>query len=126
MIGYVIASAMLMTTPILLAAIGGLVNRVGGIVNIGLESMMLVGALVAVMVSASTGSWLAALLAALLAGAITGLAMSLTVTRLGANEIIAGLGFNVAIAGLVRFFLKSVYGAAGTFFDLALLANPIA
>jgi simple sugar transport system permease protein len=115
MIDYVIASAMLMTTPILLAAIGGLVNRVGGIVNIGLESMMLVGALVAVMVSASTGSWRAALLAALLAGAVTGLAMSVTVTRLGANEIIAGLGFNVAIAGLVRFFLKSTYGAAGTF-----------
>ena len=68
MIDYVIASAMLMTTPILLAAIGGLVNRVGGLVNIGLESMMLIGALVAVMVSAASGSWPArALLAALLA-----------------------------------------------------------
>ena len=115
MIGYVIASAMLMTTPILLAAIGGLVNRVGGLVNIGLESMMLVGALIAVMVSAASGSWPTAILAALLAGAVTGLAMSLTVTRLGANEIIAGLGFNVAVAGLVRFFLKAAYGASGTF-----------
>src|SRR5439155_10391176 len=112
MIGYVIASAMLMTTPILLAAMGGLVNRVGGIVNIGLESMMLIGALVAVMVSASSGSWLLALMAALIAGAVTGLAMSLTVTRLGANEIIAGLGFNVAVAGVVRFFLKATYGAS--------------
>ena len=41
-------AAMLMTTPILLAAIGGLVNRIGGLVNIGLESMMLAGALAAV------------------------------------------------------------------------------
>ena len=49
-----------MTTPILLAAIGGLVNRIGGLVNIGLESMMLAGALVAVEVSAATGSALLA------------------------------------------------------------------
>ncbi len=104
-----------MTTPILLAAIGGLVNRIGGLVNIGLESMMLAGALVAVEVSAATGSALAALAAAALVGALIGLAMSLVVTRLQANEIIVGLGFGVAVAGLVRFILKSAYGVSGTF-----------
>jgi simple sugar transport system permease protein len=115
MIDYVLASAILMTTPILLAAIGGLVNRVAGLVNIGLESMMLTGALVAVLVSSETGSWPLALLLALVCGGIVGFAMSLVITRLGANEIIAGLGFNVAVAGLVRFFLKTTFGAAGTF-----------
>ncbi len=49
-------AAILMTTPILLTAIGGLVNRIGGLVNLGLEAMMLGGALVAVVVSADTGS----------------------------------------------------------------------
>lgn len=115
MIDFVLAAAFLMTTPILLAAIGGLVNRVAGLVNIGLESMMLTGALVAVLISAETGSWPLALLAALIAGSLVGLAMSLVVTRLGANEIIAGLGFNVAVAGLVRFYLKTSFGASGTF-----------
>jgi general nucleoside transport system permease protein len=115
MIEPLIHAALLMTTPILLAAIGGLVNRLGGLVNIGLESMMLSGALAAVAVSAATGSVVAALLAAATTGAIVGLAMSLAVTRLQANEIIVGLGFNVAIAGLVRFLLKSLYGASGTF-----------
>lgn len=115
MIDPLIHAALLMTTPILLAAIGGLVNRVGGIVNIGLESMMLTGALVAVIVSADTGSVTLALLAALVAGGIVGLLMSLVVTRLAANEIIVGLGFSVAVAGLVRFLLKSVYGVSGTF-----------
>jgi len=115
MIDPLIHAALLMTTPILLAAIGGLVNRVGGIVNIGLESMMLTGALVAVIISADTGSVVLALLAALVAGGIVGLAMSLVVTRLAANEIIVGLGFSVAVAGLVRFLLKSVYGVSGTF-----------
>ena len=55
MIDLFLHAAILMTTPILLAAIGGLVNRIGGLVNLGLESMMLAGALVAVEVSSSTG-----------------------------------------------------------------------
>jgi simple sugar transport system permease protein len=108
-------AAMLMTTPILLAAIGGLVNRIGGLVNIGLESMMLAGALVAVIASSDTGSPALATFAALIVGAVLGLAMSLVVTRLMANEIIVGLGFSVAAAGVVRFLLKSVYGISGTY-----------
>ena len=108
-------AAMLMTTPILLAAIGGFVNRIGGLVNIGLESMMLAGALAAVVVSSETGGVVPALAAALLVGGALGLVMSLIITRLAANEIIVGLGFNIAIAGLVRFWLKSAHGVSGTF-----------
>ena len=114
MIENVIYAAVVMTTPILLAAMGGLINRIGGIVNIGLDAMMLAGALFALIVASMTGSWLAALGAAALAGAVLGLLMSLAVTRLEANEIVVGLGFNVLIAGLVRFFLKSVYGNSGS------------
>jgi general nucleoside transport system permease protein len=114
MIDNIIHAAFVMTTPILLAALGGLVNRIAGIVNIGLDSMMLAGALVGLMVASQTGSWPAALLAAAFAGGFLGLLMSLTVTRLEANEIIVGLGFNIAVAGLVRFFLKSWYGTSGT------------
>jgi ABC-type uncharacterized transport system permease subunit len=115
MIDSFIAAALLMTTPLLLAAVGGLVNRIGGLVNIGLESMMLAGALVAVEVSVATQSAFVALVAAAAIGAVIGLAMSLVVTRLRANEIIVGLGFSVAVAGLVRFILKSAYGASGTY-----------
>lgn len=114
MIDNVIHAALVMTTPVLLAAIGGLVNRVAGLVNIGLDALMLAGALVGLMVAAESGSWLAALVAAALAGAVLGLVMSLAVTRLDANEIIVGLGFNIAVGGLVRFFLKAVYGSSGT------------
>ncbi len=114
MIDNIIHAAFVMTTPILLAALGGLVNRVAGLVNIGLDSMMLAGALVGLMVASQTGSWPAALVAAALVGGLLGLLMSLTVTRLQANEIIVGLGFNIAVAGLVRFFLKSWYGTSGT------------
>ena len=114
MIDNVVHAAIVMTTPVLLAAIGGLVNRVGGLVNIGLDSMMLAGALLGLIIASSTGSWGAALVMAALAGGVLGLLMSLAVTRLDANEIIVGLGFNIAVAGLVRFFLKSAYGSSGT------------
>jgi general nucleoside transport system permease protein len=105
-IGQVLASATLATTPLLLAALGGLVNRRGGIVNIALEGKMLVGAIIAVLVSAKTGSWVVGLLAAVGAGAVCGLIFSLSVTRLGANEIIAGLGFNILAAGIIGYALN--------------------
>src|SRR6516225_8683304 len=115
MINLFLHAALLTTTPILLAAIGGFVNRMGGLVNLGLESMMLAGALVGVETSAATGSALLATFAAAAVGAIVALLMSLVVTRLSANEIIVGLGFTVAVAGLVRFILKSAYGASGAY-----------
>ena len=114
MIDNIVHAAIVMTTPLLLAALGGLINRVGGIVNIGLDSMMLAGALVGLIVASESGSWMAALVGAAAIGALLGLLMSLAVTRLEANEIIVGLGFNIAVAGLVRFFLKSAYGTSGT------------
>ena len=115
MINLFLHAALLTTTPILFAAIGGFINRMGGLVNLGLESMMLAGALVGVQISAATGSALLATLAAAAVGAIVALLMSLVVTRLRGNEIIVGLGFTVAVAGLLRFILKSAYGASGTY-----------
>ncbi len=90
MIDNIIHAAIVMTTPLLLAALGGLINRVGGIVNIGLDSMMLAGALVGPIVASASGTWIAALVGAAAVGALLGLLMSLAVTRLEANEIIVG------------------------------------
>jgi ABC-type uncharacterized transport system permease subunit len=106
MIGQVLAAATVAATPLLLAALGGLLNRRGGIVNIALEGKMLLGAIIAVLVSAKTGSWVAGLVAASVASAVAGLVFSLTVTRLGANEIIAGLGFNILVAGVIGYALN--------------------
>lgn len=114
MLDNLIHAALIMTTPILLAALGGLINRTGGIVNIGLDSMMLFGALSALIVAANNGSWILALVVAGLTGAFIGLLMSLVITRLQANEIIVGLGFSIVATGLARFILKSAYNVSGT------------
>ena len=114
MIESVLAAAAILWTPLALAAMGGLVNRVGGIVNIGLEGQMLAGALIGALVSGATRNWLAGTLAAAATGMLLGLLMSLCVTRLRANQIIAGLGFNIVIAGTVGYVLQSVFDVSAT------------
>lgn len=109
-----LVAAATVSTPILLAALGGAINRQGGIVNIGLEGKMLAGAFAAVVVSWQTGSVVLAVLAAILAGALVALPFTLLVTRLGANEIIAGLGLNIVLAGLLGYLLPEVFDVFGT------------
>jgi ABC-type uncharacterized transport system permease subunit len=109
-----LVAAATVSTPILLAALGGAINRQGGIVNIGLEGKMLAGAFAAVFVSWQTGSVLLAVVAAMLAGALVAVPFTLLVTRLGANEIIVGLGLNIVVAGLLGYLLPVVLGVFGT------------
>lgn len=112
MIGEILFSALVMTTPLILPALGGLIHRSAGIVNVGLEGKMLLGALVG-LILASGGHWSVALAGAAAAGALAGWLMTLSITRLKANEIIVGLGLNIAIAGAVRFYLKAAHGSSG-------------
>src|SRR5260370_8255064 len=77
----ILAAAAPSTTSILLASMGGLINRQGGIVNIGLEPMMLVGAFAAVIVIAQTGNPFLGLLAATPSGAFLGLLFSSSIPR---------------------------------------------
>ena len=110
----IISAGLILTTPILLAAMGGLVNRQAGIVNIGLEGKMLSGAFAAVIISSFTGSWLLAVIGAAITGAIIGLIFSLTITRAGANMIVAGLGLNILLAGILGFILNWSFNSSGT------------
>jgi len=112
------------STSILLAAMGGLINKQGGIVNIGLEPMMLVGAFTAVVVSAQTGNPYLGLLAAMVAGAGLGLVFSWSITRLGANQIVAGLGLNLLVLGFFGYLLPTVFKIEGTLLPAGLVGLP--
>src|SRR2546429_1986115 len=120
----VLAAAAPSTTSILLASMGGLINRQGGIVNIGLEPMMLVGAFAAVIVSAQTGNPFLGLLAATASGALLGLVFSWSITRLGANEIVAGLGLNLLVLGFFGYLLPTVFKIEGTYLPPGLVGLP--
>ena len=119
-----LAAAAPATTAILLAAMGGLVNRQGGIVNIGLEPLMLVGAFMAVVVSAQTGNPFLGVLVAVVAGALLGLLFSWSITRLGANEIVAGLGLNLLVLGFFGYLLPIAFNIEGTLLPSGLVGLP--
>lgn len=114
MIDSIINSTLLLAVPIVLAALGGAIHRRAGVVNIGLDGQMLVGAFVGILASTATSSWVIGVLAGAVGGAIAGLIMSLVITRLSANEIIVGLGFNIVVLGIVGFLLRSIFGVSGT------------
>jgi simple sugar transport system permease protein len=112
------------STTILLAAMGGLVNRQGGIVNIGLEGMMLGGAFAAVAASAVFASWQAGVIVAGVVGALLGLVFSWTITRLGADQIIAGLGLNLVVLGFLGYLLPVRFGVQGTYLPEGVVGLP--
>jgi len=114
MIDLLIASALTLSVPLVLAALGGAIYRRAGVVNIGLEGHMIVGALFGVIVSGATANWALGALAGMLAGAVSGGLMSLVITRLKGNQIIVGLGFNILIFGVIGYVLRSVMGVSGT------------
>ena len=114
MIDAIIASALTLSVPLVLAALGGAIHRRAGVVNIGLEAHMLTGALFGAVVSGATGNWALGALAGLVAGAITGGLMSILITRLKGNEIIVGLGFNIVVFGVIGYVLRAGFGVSGT------------
>lgn len=78
-------------TPILIAGLGELVVEKSGVMNIGIDGMMLLGALAALVVVQHTGSYLLGALVAAGVGTCTALIFGLLTVLLGANQIVSGL-----------------------------------
>jgi general nucleoside transport system permease protein len=110
-----LASTLRLATPLILAAMAGLLSFQVGLVNIALEGFMLTGAFTAVTIAYATGSsWVGVLLACLI-GAGLGVLFALCVTRFKANLIITGLAINFLAAGATAYLLDAIYNTRGTF-----------
>lgn len=110
-----LASTIRIATPVLLAALGGLITMRAGIYNIALEGQMIAGAFVSVAVTAWTGSLLLGILAGTVAGALTSAILALVVLKFGANDIVASIAVNLLAAGLTGFLLQTIFKVQGTF-----------
>ncbi|EFG35693.1 ABC transporter [Brucella sp. NVSL 07-0026] len=108
-----IGTILRVATPLLLAALGVMISDRAGVLNIGMEGMMLVAALIAVLASAATGSPAVGLLAALVVGALLGWLMSLSVNRLGTDLIMTGIALNIAAAAATTLGLYLATGDKG-------------
>ena len=100
-------------TPLIYAALGGVIGERAGVINIALEGMLAIGAFCAVAVSYATGSPLLAALAGIAAGAALGLLLGIAATRWRVDQIVAGTGLNLIAVGGAAYSLVLVFGRPG-------------
>ena len=115
-----------LSTPILLAALGELLVERAGVLNIGLEGLMLWGAFAAAAAAAATGSVVAGVLAGAAAGIAVALVFAVAVVILEADQIIVGAAVNLLALGGTGALYRTLYGDTGTALVLPLLpALPV-
>lgn len=102
-------------TIVILAGLGCLMTDQAGMMNIGIDGMMVVGAFAAVMGSWLCNSWVMGLLLALVVGLVFGLLYGVFVIKFKSDEFIIGVALNIFAAALTTFMLRSIPGQAGSF-----------
>ena len=100
-------------TPLIFAALAGVVCERAGILNIALEGAMTAGAFTAVAVSYATGNPLLGLAAGIVAGMALCALLGIAAVRFGVDQIVAGTGLNLLAAGGTAFGLVVVFGQPG-------------
>lgn len=96
--------------PILLAGLGGLYSERVGVVNIGLEGMMILGTWAGAWAAWQHGPWWG-VVAAVLAGAIGGLLHAVATVSFGVDHVVSGVAINILAAGAMRFLSVITYDA---------------
>ena len=102
------SAALLLSVPIVLAGLGGLGSERAGVVNIGLEGMMILGAWAGGFIGSKSGPWLG-LLAAVIFGAVGALLHAIATISFGVDHVVSGVAINIIAAGLVRYLSTILY-----------------
>ena len=97
-------------TPLLLATLGGILNERAGIIQLGAEGLMLMGAVTTCIVYIRSGNLLLALLAAIAVTAVLGMVHSFLCVTLRANQTMSGLAMTLFGSGLSAYLGKSISG----------------
>ena len=112
--GTLLASTIRNSTPLIFAALGGMFSERSGVVNIGLEGLMLISAFAGVVGASLSGSALVGLGFALAAGLIFALIHALMSITFEADQIISGTAINLLALGGTGFLMVQVFGSGGT------------
>jgi simple sugar transport system permease protein len=107
-------SAIRLSTPLILAALGGLFSERAGVINIALEGLMLAGAFTAAAVTATTGSYLIGITAGVLAGvALAGVHAVASIT-FKADQVVSGTAINLLMLGLPQLLSGAFFLSTGS------------
>lgn len=98
------------STSILFAALGILIMQLAGVINIGAEGMMLIGAFSGVVGSSVTGNAWLGILFAMVATGITGLLFAVFTVSLKANQVVVGIALNILAEGITTTLYRMLFG----------------
>ncbi len=110
----VLAAMLRLATPILLAALGGVVTERSGVTNIALEGCMLMGAFFGILAADRTHSLALALVVAIVAGVGLAALHALASVTFRADQIVTGMALNILALGLTSYLNYELYGTTGT------------
>lgn len=120
----ILFASLRVTTPLLLAALAGLISQRVNLLNIALEGLMLFGAFFAVTFGARFGTPWAGLLMSLFLTTLVTLIFAVAVIELRANLIVAGLAINTLAVGLTSYLLVTMFNARGAYSPSGLTSLP--
>ena len=106
-----IGATMRMATPIIFATLGEILAERSGVLNLGIEGIMLMGAMTGFLVTFSSGSVWAGVLAAAMVGMLLGLMMAVLAVNLGLSQHVSGLGITLFATGLAMFIYRLHFGS---------------
>ncbi len=109
-----IGITLMYSTPLIFGGLGGVISERSGVVNIGIEGMMTVGAAVAVIAAYATGNPWIGFFGAGLAGALIGLLHAFAAVTCKADQTISGIAINLMGAGIALFLCRFVFDAINT------------
>ena len=129
MLASILMTLIAASTPLLLAGLGELVAEKSGVLNLGVEGMMLCGAVTGFAVAYSTGNLGLGLAAASLAGVVASLLFAALTLGLGANQVATGLAltiFGIGVSSLIGAgFVGRTIARLGPIFPESLAADPL-
>ncbi len=121
----ILTSGIRLATPYLFASIGEMFGQRSGVLNLGVEGMMLMGAFAAFYVTLTTGSPWLGLLASILVGTLMGLAMAVISVTFQAEQGISGIGVYLFGLGMSELLFKKMLGTVETVSGFRPLAIPV-
>jgi ABC-type uncharacterized transport system permease subunit len=121
----ILASGIRLATPYLYAAIGEAFGQRSGVLNLGVEGQMLMGAFAAFYVALTTGNLWLGLLAAVVVGAAMGLAMAFVTVNLQAQQGISGIGFYLFGLGMSTLLFQMLLGTVETVSGFSPIHIPV-
>ncbi len=111
--GWLVSISMQMAAPLVLAGLGGMYSERGGIVNIGLEGIMLIGAFTGAAVAWYVENWLLGVIAACIAGGLLAAVHGVICVKFKGNHIVSGTGIILFGSGFSTIMLQLVWNRKG-------------